>query len=458
MKNILTKFGSMALIMVMLSFNFQVKAGVPGTFANPGPVPSSVIGLTTVYSATGKLTLSADGVGSVNASMNIRVNKPTATATVAKAILMSSSTQFSVATGCVTLAGTPITWDGSVVYSYFDNYYADVTSIVAPVINGFPAGISTLPITECSTMPDGEALLVVFNDATTFEKSIIIMFGGLDPGGDNFSMTLGAPIDPNAPGALMDMGLGIGYSYQGCSPQYSVITVNGTLLTSSAGGSDDSADPTPANGDLITVGGIGDSDANPPDPTAFDPCNPRQDDELYTLLPFITNTTTNITVNTNNPSYNDNIFLAYFVISGSAIVGQGVVLSQTTSSGPVGISHTVKAHAVDNIGNPVSGLTINFSVLSGPNAGTTGSSVSDVNGDATFSYTGSIVGVDNLQACFTPSTKAALICSNTLNYEWTTGSTNIPTMSQWGLILLALALLGVGTAYILRKKESDSIA
>jgi len=113
-------------------------------------------------------------------------------------------------------------------------------------------------------------------------------------------------------------------------------------------------------------------------------------------------------VNTTNPSYDDNIFLSYFVISGSAIVGQGVVLSQTTSSGPVGISHTVKAHAVDGVGNPLPGLTINFSILSGPNTGTTGSAVSDVNGDATFSYTGSVVGLTTFRHALHPRLKLLL--------------------------------------------------
>ena len=37
----------------------------------------------------------------------------------------------------------------------------------------------------------------------------------------------------------------------------------------------------------------------------------------------------------------------------------------------------------------------------------------------------------------------------------TPGPTAVPTMSQWGLIFLALALLGVGTAYILRRRKSE---
>jgi len=459
MKNRITSLCFIICTLIILSLNMHAQSPGTGTHPNSGPATNSVVGLNQIYSGTGKYTLSADGVGSMADAMNIRVNKPNAAATVAKAFLMSATIDYELPTSCITLASAPITWNGSVSYqlsdyfNYFYNYYADVTSMVAPIIDAFPAGISTLPITECHNI-DGEALLVVFNDASATEKTIIIMFGGLNTGGDNFSLTLGTPINPAAPGVLMDMGLGISFSYQepgAMGEQRTLIDVNGTRLTSSAGGSDDAVD-TPYNGNLMTVGGIGDSDANPPDPNSF-VYNARQDDELYSLLPFITNTTTNILVNTNNPTNDDNIFLSYFVISGSAIIGQGIVLSQNTTSGPVNVSHTVYAHAVDSQGAPVTGRSITFTVVSGPNAGTLGTAVTDVNGLASITYTGTTVGTDVIKGCMSP-TKSAQICSNTLSYDWTI-MTNVPTMSQWGLILLAFALLGVGTAYILRKKSTD---
>ena len=459
MKKIFMKLSFAAILLAMVSFSLKMYATGPGLFSNTGgPVPNTSVGMSQLYSVTGHYTLSADGIGKAGSDMTIRVNKPSATATVQKAYFFSALTIATLSPGCITLASTPVTWDGIVPYQYFTNYYADVTTIVAPIVNPLGAGISTLPVTECSLsvyQPDGEALLVVFNDAGATDKTIIIMFGGLSTTGDSYSVTLGTPIDPNAPGAVLDMGLGIGFSFQsaeGYGEQYSTVDVNGSRLTSSAGGADDAVD-TPFNGNLITVGGIGDVNTNPADPNGFT-YNQRQDDELYSLLPFITNTTTNITVNTTNPSNNDNVFLSYFVVSGSAIIGQGIVLSQISTSGPVNVSHSVFAHVVNGQGAPLPGRSTTFTVLSGPNAGILGTAVTDINGLATMSYTGSVVGTDVIRACMSSPANSLQVCSNEISYDWTI-VTNVPTMSQWGLILLAVALLGVGTAYILRKKSTD---
>jgi hypothetical protein len=57
-------------------------------------------------------------------------------------------------------------------------------------------------------------------------------------------------------------------------------------MTTSAGGEDDGES---ADGALITAGGLDDSNANPADPYATDNGDPRQDDELYDLIPFVSN-------------------------------------------------------------------------------------------------------------------------------------------------------------------------
>ena len=395
------------------------KQTIPGTFSQLTKQSSSLadgVGLQEFYSSTGHYSISADGIGSISSSMDVRVNKPNAGATVQKAILISSVTSGAIGDGCVSIAGVPINWDGTAASSFFNNYWADVTSVVASTINSFPAGISTLPITECSSsIIEGEALLVVFNDASATEKTIIIMVGVQDPQGDNFSVTLAEPIDPNASGSLLDMGLGIGYSYQSnATNQASQVSVNSQRVSSSAGGEDDGES---SNGALFTVGGIGDVNDNPSDPFAL-PQNPRSDDELYSVLPFITNTTTSLTVSTLNPSLDDNIFLAYFVTSGAAIIGEGVLLSQANDSGYVGSNHTVQATLVDANGQPVVGRTVTFTVTSGPNAGNTFSTTSDANGNASYTYTGNGgIGTDSIQACFTDS-QSQTNCSNTLSFNW----------------------------------------
>jgi hypothetical protein len=147
-----------------------------------------------------------------------------------------------------------------------------------------------------------------------------MMFGGQDPEGDQFIISLSEPLDlsedPRA-----DMGLGISFGCQTeaeCgSVQISQIDVNMTRMTSSAGGQDDGLTE---NGSLITVGGFGDLNDNPGPfdaPTSF-----RTDDELYSLLPFVMSGDTQIQVDTINPSNDDNIFFGYFITSVPAIVAR----------------------------------------------------------------------------------------------------------------------------------------
>src|SRR4051812_28534654 len=90
------------ILIIALSFHSSLlaqtnKQVTPGTFPRlPAKVShaAAAVGLQQFYSSTGRYTLSADGIGSFDASMNIRVNKPNAQATVEKAILISSATTF----------------------------------------------------------------------------------------------------------------------------------------------------------------------------------------------------------------------------------------------------------------------------------------------------------------------------------------------------------------------------
>lgn len=439
-------------LIVLLSMFFialvtysQVEPGTAESLGGGDGRSVTVNGLTQLDAFTGNYVLSADAAGGYPLStFSINVNKPSAGATVHKAYLFSTPTWFyipSVPNGCVTLAGTPVNWNGTAPNAAGTlNSYADVTSIVAPIINAAAAGISALTVVECDPSGiDGVALTVVFSDASASEKTILLMFGGLSTTGDNFSIALGTPIDPVAPGALLNMGLGIEFGYQG-SAQYSIINVNGNRLTTAAGGADDAVD-TPGDGNLITLGGIGDSNGNPADPFAL-PVNHYSDDELYSLLPLITNTTTNILVTTSNPSNNDNVFLAYFEISGSAIIGEGIVLSQTVNQETTGSNHTVKALIQDDNGDPVVAENVTFTVLSGPNAGVNGVVATDANGEAFFTYAGTGgVGFDVIQACFTNSLDETE-CSNTVTVEWIDGGPAVP-VTDWALGLGILLIVAV---------------
>lgn len=360
--------------------------------------------LSEYYSATGELALSVDGSGSNAASHVVEVDKPNNQATVRQAFLLST-TVFgggTIADGSVTLDGTPITWEVNIPGPISNrSVIADVTAIVKPVVDAAPPGRTGFTLTETATSStDGEILAVVFDDPQqTAVSTVILLFGAQAVAGDSFAITLAEPIDPLAAGARLDMGLGISYSYQP-GGQVSRVDVNGTRLTSSAGGQDDGLD---SNGALITVGGLDDSTANPPDPSAG-ATDPRTDDELYSLLPFITDTSTSVLVNSVNPSNDDNILFAYFHLSTAAILGEGIVLAPPSEASEVGTSHTVTATLADDNGGPVVARLVSFLVVSGPNAGDGADVLTDAEGKASFTYLGDGgAGTDVIRASFVDS-------------------------------------------------------
>ncbi len=293
----------------------------------PVKIPMNASGLKVFYSKYGFYRLSVDSSGGSGAR-SIKVVKPAADATVAKAFLMAASSQtYTIKSGDIRLDGKNVKWIDShyndaghvsIPASYYPNFFnsvlADVTSIVQPKVDAAAPGIISFLVNEVNadSSIDGETLVVVFNTPSDLVKrSVALLFGGQQVDGDRFEITLASPIDPAKKGARADMGFGISFSYQPAN-QYSIIKVNGQPLSSSAGGFDDGFG---YNGALITTGGIGDSNANPADPNATDFNGSRYDDEKYSLLPFIKKTDTVIRVDTLNPSADDNIFFAWFDLS-----------------------------------------------------------------------------------------------------------------------------------------------
>jgi VCBS repeat-containing protein len=93
-----------------------------------------------------------------------------------------------------------------------------------------------------------------------------------------------------------------------------------------------------------------------------------------------------------------------------------VGLTPATNSAIEGGTHTVTAHAESTGGSPVPGATVNFTILSGPNAGLTGTGTTDASGNATFTYTDGgpegTTGQDLIQA------KIGTLTSNTVEMNW----------------------------------------
>jgi YVTN family beta-propeller protein len=84
----------------------------------------------------------------------------------------------------------------------------------------------------------------------------------------------------------------------------------------------------------------------------------------------------------------------------SVIAGPSITLDPPTATNEIGSDHTVTATVTDGLGFPVQEADVEFHVTDGPNAGDTGSDSTDVNGAATFAYTGDGgAGTDTIEAC-----------------------------------------------------------
>ncbi len=91
-------------------------------------------------------------------------------------------------------------------------------------------------------------------------------------------------------------------------------------------------------------------------------------------------------------------------------------LTPDSATNTVGESHILTATVTTTGTQPVTGVMVAFSVISGPTDGVTGSATTDANGQAFFSYTGDNVGTDTIEACFTPDS-AGSICDRAIK-QW----------------------------------------
>jgi hypothetical protein len=394
--------------LLLLPLALQAVATVPGTGTGQGPIVDRDLN-TVIITESGFITLSADGLGTVNSSGLIQVDKPSAGATVRAAYLAAASTGFSgyaIPDGCIALDGTGVSWFSSTPSGIFSqNHFANVTAIVAPVLNAASAGITSLVIDECDTWNiDGSALYVIFDDpATTVFRTAVIAFGAQSTTGDTFAIGFGQPVDMSL-NPVIEMGLAISFGYARGTCQTSFVDVNGSRLTSSAGGNDDGEDN---NGALITVGGIGDLLANPADPFHEDPCVfddfTLYDDERYNIAGFVNDGDTGMSATTFNPSNDDNIFVAHLLLDFAAVVGEGAVLTPSDAVNCLCDQHVVTVTLQDNNGNPLVNTGVTIEVIAGPSTGAGASGFTDGGGQFSFTYSSCVEGQDVIVAYFTNS-------------------------------------------------------
>lgn len=330
-------YAAAALVAALPLGAFAVEPGtVPPGFsagADTPPLPGAGNGLKPFYRAFDKLRLSVDGSGAFNARSTVQVDKPAADATVDKAFLMAASYgRLGLGTGALSLDGIDVTFmsaDTAAAFgfpTYFNMALADVTGMVRNKINNAAPGLINFRVDEnfnenADQGIDGAILAVVFNTPSdTRKRSIVLLFGGLPASGAAFDVSLATAIDPTRGNARADMGVGISFSYQlQGADQSTRIDVNGQRLTSAAGGQDDGDLTAQTNGAILTVGGVGDSNKNPTNPNAK-PTKPRSDDELYSLLPFITKASRSIKVTASNTTDDNNLFFAWLDLSGDGDV------------------------------------------------------------------------------------------------------------------------------------------
>ncbi|SBT07858.1 conserved exported hypothetical protein [Candidatus Propionivibrio aalborgensis] len=265
--------------------------------------------LTAFQQYVGTYGYSSDGFGSTTQTGTISASVP-AGSTVLAAYLYTS-THFGFAGAGGTFNGNTVSYTALGATGGLEAGRADVTSIVKPIIDGGIGGVYDFTVTETSSAQDGEALVVVYSHPSLGISTIGILDGFSVQAGDTTAINFATPLNPAAPGFQAELALGIGFS---CCDQKSTVEVNGVTMTENAGNNDDGVGST-SNGQLITVGGFDDP---------FSPNNPiyTEDHERYNLVPYITAGDTTIQIDTKNPSFDDNIFLAVVQVTGKGGVNQ----------------------------------------------------------------------------------------------------------------------------------------
>jgi hypothetical protein len=332
----------------------SVDGDEPGAQRSPPRGASGAQGLAPMFSLTGGVYVSVDGFGTVEGSGRVEVEKRPG-ATVRHAFLAAATQGYSraaLANGDLRIGGAPVVWQQEVPGAVQNvNQWAEVTSLVRPLIDAAPPGRVTVTVTQLRPLlSEGIVLAVVFDDpALPPTSSVVLFFGAQPPEGEEFTVPLAEPLaNPADPGLTMLLGLGISYGFQP-GAQVTLVDVNDRRLTSSAGGQRDTQGRV-VDGALFTVGGVGDSPTNP-EPHAL-ATSTSTDDELYDLRPLLRAGEREIRVRTLNPTDDDNLFFAYFALSvrgGIDLPPEARIDVEQPGSPPRTIDHAIKRQGLSQL-------------------------------------------------------------------------------------------------------------
>lgn len=163
-----------------------------------------------------------------------------------------------------------------------------------------------------------------------------------------------------------------------------------------------------------------------------------------------------------------------YILARGVTVISDITLSPEADTNPLNTQHTVTATVTTDdpaIGTPVIGTTVTFRVIAGPHAGTTGTADTDNFGEASFTYTGTIVGEDTIEATFT-DVAGRTQRSNRVTKEWTDETippTTTPpgpevggdiyptnTMAQLTPLIVLAIILAAGTVVLVVHRRTQS--
>lgn len=173
---------------------------------------------------------------------------------------------------------------------------------------------------------------------------------------------------------------------------------------------------------------------------------------IYVHADFTSNAHTLITVYAENPSHDDNIFFAALNLRSTlTVVGEGIVLAPISATNIVGTQHTLTATVHDDLGNPIVDRAVDFGIVSGPHAIIPAVTVlTDTNGEATFTYSGSSLGTDIIEARFVNS-QGETVTSNQVTKEWTRIDQVIPEVPL-GTVVASAAMIIALISYAVKPK------
>lgn len=107
-----------------------------------------------------------------------------------------------------------------------------------------------------------------------------------------------------------------------------------------------------------------------------------------------------------------------------------LTLTPSTQSHNVGTTAMVSTTLTNSCGTPLAGVNVDFTILAGPNVGTTHIDTTDSSGTASFSYTSANSGTDTLQAAVT--NLAGTFTSPNVSVIWTNPPSASATSTSGG--------------------------